>query len=106
MKHVISAPSRSCSVGCKSGVCALDMNVFSRFVDLFGLRDEFPVLRRIAYLNAGTDGPLPARAVSAVAEELEREAADGRTMAHFERRTELNGFLRGAYARALGAEPS
>jgi selenocysteine lyase/cysteine desulfurase len=82
------------------------MGVFSRFVDLFGLRAEFPVLRKLAYLNAGTDGPLPQGAVRAVAQELEREAADGRAMAHFERRTELNGFLRAAYARALGAEPS
>jgi selenocysteine lyase/cysteine desulfurase len=79
------------------------MGVFSRFVDLFGLRAEFPVLRTLAYLNAGTDGPLPAAAVQAVAQELEREAADGRTMAHFERRSELNGALRSAYARALGA---
>ncbi|HTA05535.1 MAG TPA: aminotransferase class V-fold PLP-dependent enzyme [Solirubrobacteraceae bacterium] len=75
-------------------------------MDLFGLRAEFPVLERIAYLNAGTDGPLPARAVSAVAAELAREATDGRTMAHFERRTELNGLLRESYARALGAEPA
>jgi selenocysteine lyase/cysteine desulfurase len=80
------------------------MGVFSRFVDLRGLRAEFPVLRNLAYLNAGTDGPLPTRAVQAVAQELEREAADGRTMAHFERRTELNDALRAAYARALGAE--
>jgi selenocysteine lyase/cysteine desulfurase len=75
-------------------------------VDLLGLRAEFPVLRNLAYLNAGTDGPLPARAVQAVADELAREAADGRTSAHFERRTELNGLLREAYARALGAEPA
>ncbi len=75
-------------------------------MDLFGLRTEFPVLERIAYLNAGTDGPLPTRAVSAVAKELAREAADGRTMAHFERRTELNGLLRESYARALGADPT
>jgi L-cysteine/cystine lyase len=82
------------------------MRVFSRFVDHFGLRGEFPVLRTLAYLNAGTDGPLPARAVRAAAEELEREAASGRTFAHFERRSELNGLLRGAYARALGADPA
>jgi selenocysteine lyase/cysteine desulfurase len=82
------------------------MRVFSRFVDHFGLRAEFPVLRRLAYLNAGTDGPLPARAVQAVADELAREADDGRTSAHFERRTELNDRLREAYARALGAEPA
>jgi selenocysteine lyase/cysteine desulfurase len=82
------------------------MRVFSRFVDLFGLRAEFPVLRTLAYLNAGTDGPLPQRAVQAVADELAREASDGRTVAHFERRTELNGLLREAYARALAAEPA
>jgi selenocysteine lyase/cysteine desulfurase len=75
-------------------------------VDVRGLRAEFPVLRNVAYLNAGTDGPLPARAVQASAEELEREAADGRTMAHFERRSELNDALRDAYARALGADAS
>jgi selenocysteine lyase/cysteine desulfurase len=80
------------------------MRVFSRFVDLFGLRAEFPVLRELVYLNAGTDGPLPSRAVQAVAEELEREARDGRAFAHFERRRELNDRLRDAYARALGAE--
>jgi selenocysteine lyase/cysteine desulfurase len=82
------------------------MRVFSRIVDDLGLRDEFPVLGRLAYLNAGTDGPLPARAVRASADELEREAADGRTASHFERRSELNGLLRGAYARALGADPA
>jgi selenocysteine lyase/cysteine desulfurase len=82
------------------------MRVFSRFVDLLGLRAEFPVLRKLAYLNAGTDGPLPVRAVRAAARELEREAANGRTSAHFERRGELNGALRAAYARALAAEPA
>lgn len=75
-------------------------------MDHFGLRSEFPVLRTLAYLNAGTDGPLPQRAVRAAAEELEREAADGRTFAHFERRTELGDRLRAAYARALGADPA
>ncbi|HUA75723.1 MAG TPA: aminotransferase class V-fold PLP-dependent enzyme [Solirubrobacteraceae bacterium] len=75
-------------------------------MDVFGLRAEFPVLQNSAYLNAGTDGPLPRRAVRAVADELEREARDGRVMAHFERRTELNGQLREAYARALGADPA
>jgi selenocysteine lyase/cysteine desulfurase len=82
------------------------MRVFSRFVDPSGLRAEFPVLDRLAYLNAGTDGPLPARAVRAAAEELDREAADGRTTAHFERRTELSGMLREAYAGVLGCESS
>jgi selenocysteine lyase/cysteine desulfurase len=82
------------------------MRVFSRFVDVLGLRAEFPVLRTRAYLNAGTDGPLPDGAVQAATIELAREAADGRTAAHFQRRGELNAQLRAAYARALGAEPT
>jgi selenocysteine lyase/cysteine desulfurase len=82
------------------------MRVFSRFVDVLGLRAEFPVLSTRAYLNAGTDGPLPDRAVQAATIELAREAADGRTSAHFERRGELNSQLRAAYARALGAAPA
>ena len=74
-------------------------------VDASGLRGEFPVLERHAYLNAGTDGPLPARAVRAGTEELERELHEGRTQAHFQRRAELGERLRGAYATVLGCEP-
>jgi selenocysteine lyase/cysteine desulfurase len=74
-------------------------------VDFSALRAEFPVLRRLAYLNAGTDGPLPARAVQAAADELHREADDGRSQAHFERRHELSDELRSAYAAALGCQP-
>ncbi len=69
------------------------------------LRAEFPVLDRLAYLNAGTDGPLAARASAASAAELERELREGRSMAHFERRSELNTALRASYARALGCQP-
>jgi selenocysteine lyase/cysteine desulfurase len=80
------------------------MRVFSRFVSLPGLREEFPVLGAAAYLNAGTDGPLPARAAAAARVELERELVAGRTQAHFERRRELSDALRAAYATALGAD--
>ncbi len=73
-------------------------------MEIPGLRAEFPVLERLAYLNAGTDGPLPARAVRAAAAELEREATEGRTTAHFERRAELGDELRALYAAALGCE--
>jgi L-cysteine/cystine lyase len=66
------------------------------------LREQFPVLREIAYLNAGTDGPLPAAAVRAAGKELEREAQEGRTQSNFERRAELSAALRGAYASVLG----
>jgi selenocysteine lyase/cysteine desulfurase len=71
-------------------------------VDVSALRAQFPVLGRVAYLNAGTDGPLPGAAAQAAAEELEREAREGRTLAHFPRRGELTGALRGAYAQLLG----
>ncbi len=71
-------------------------------MDASALRAQFPVLRRAAYLNAGTDGPLPAAAAQAAAEEVEREAVEGRTHAHFERRGELGQALRGAYASLLG----
>src|SRR5271156_6150373 len=100
MNRVIAVRSADSGVGCHNGSCvsAFPMRGFSRFVDPPGLRAEFPVLDRLAYLNAGTDGPLPARAVRAAAAELEREAADGRTTAHFERRAELNGELRTMYA--------
>jgi L-cysteine/cystine lyase len=80
------------------------MGLFSPIVDPSGLRAEFPVLGELAYLNAGTDGPLPSSAVEAARAELERELAGGRAMAHFERRKELSEGLRGAYARALGCE--
>jgi selenocysteine lyase/cysteine desulfurase len=70
------------------------------------LRNEFPVLEQIAYLNAGTDGPLPALAARAGADELRGAAQRGRATEHFERRHELADRLREAYARALGAQTS
>jgi selenocysteine lyase/cysteine desulfurase len=66
------------------------------------LREQFPVLSRRAYLNAGTDGPLPHDAVQAAERELRREAQEGRSNRHFERRGELNRSLRTAYASILG----
>jgi L-cysteine/cystine lyase len=82
------------------------MRIFSPIVEPSGLRAEFPVLDGLAYLNAGTDGPLARRATEAARAELERELADGRAMAHFERRKELSDRLRAAYAEVLGAEPA
>jgi selenocysteine lyase/cysteine desulfurase len=73
-------------------------------VSIEALRKEFPVLGRIAYLNAGTDGPLPALAADAGARELLAEAERGRAGEHFERRHELAEELRGAYARAIGCQ--
>jgi len=72
-------------------------------MDVTALRAAFPVLERVAYLNSGTDGPLPAAAVAAAQQELESQARDGRLPAHFERRVELQAGLRSAYARLLAA---
>jgi selenocysteine lyase/cysteine desulfurase len=72
-------------------------------MDALALRAQFPVLERTAYLNSGTDGPLPAAAVAAAREELADAERTGRVTAHFERRVELQGELRAAYARMLGA---
>ena len=71
-------------------------------MDPAALRSEFPVLERLAYLNAGTDGPLPAAAVRFAAAELEAELTEGRSTAHFERRFELQAALRAGYARVMG----
>jgi len=74
-------------------------------VDPAGLRAAFPVLERVAFLNAGTDGPIPAAATAAAVAELERERDRGRTREHFERRQELSEAQRAAYARLLGTAP-
>jgi L-cysteine/cystine lyase len=79
--------------------------IFSAVVDASYLRDCFPVSSRLAYLNAGTDGPLPAVAAQAAHAELEHELREGRSKAHFDRRTELTDALRAAYASALGCDP-
>src|SRR5438477_574835 len=103
MKRVICARSSICSDGVHSGISegASGTRVFSPFVDISELRAEFPALRRLAYFNAGTDGPLSARAVAAAVAELQREADDGRSGTHFERMFELRRQLRRAYAGLL-----
>jgi L-cysteine/cystine lyase len=48
-------------------------------------RAEFPVLDRFAYLNAGTDGPVPRRAAEAAEERIAQELNRGRVgRPHFE----------------------
>src|SRR5918998_5600020 len=74
-------------------------------MEAHALRDQFPVLERIAYLNAGTDGPLAAGAVAAARAELAAQERDGRVAAHFEPRSELQQRPRAAYAAAIGADP-
>jgi L-cysteine/cystine lyase len=73
---------------------------------LADLRGRFPVLRRLAYLNAGTNGPVPAEASAAARAELEREERDGRAgVAHWERIDALCAALRERYASCLRCVP-
>jgi L-cysteine/cystine lyase len=73
-------------------------------VDAAALRAEFPVCANVAYLNAGTAGPLPRAATEAAHAELERQSRDGRTGAHFDRVLEFRARLRAIHAALLGAE--
>ncbi len=67
-------------------------------------RAHFPVLDKLVYLNAGTDGPIPRVAAEAAARELAAEVAEGRVYSHFERRRQLLTDLRAAYAAVVGCD--
>ena len=67
------------------------------------LRAAFPVCSRVAYLNAGTDGPVPAAALDAARAALEHQTQSGRYWPHFDARLEGQAALRAAYARLVGA---
>jgi L-cysteine/cystine lyase len=69
------------------------------------LRAQFPVLERLAYLNAGSNGPVPQAALDAVAESLARQATEGRgDRQHFEENAERIDHLRERVAALLGCE--
>src|ERR1700751_3017180 len=108
MKRVICARSSACAEGVHRGisVAASGTRVFSPVVDISELRAEFPALRRLAYLNPATDGPLPERAVAAATQELRGEADEGRSGTHHEHMFDLRRQLRRAYAGVLGADAS
>src|SRR5262245_2873598 len=67
-------------------------------------RDEFPVLERVAYLNAGTDGPMPRAAAEMARAELDAAVAQGRLWPHFGRRRDLMNDRRTGDARLLGCD--
>ena len=75
--------------------------------DAAGFRAQFPVLADTAYLNAGTEGPLPQAAADAVRERIAYETANGRCGADYMTSIrELADAVRAAYARVLGADPA
>jgi L-cysteine/cystine lyase len=75
--------------------------------DAAAFRAQFPVLAQKSYLNAGTEGPLPAAAAQAVTERLADETANGRSgKAYIEVVKGLAERVRAGYAGLLGADPS
>jgi selenocysteine lyase/cysteine desulfurase len=70
------------------------------------LRAEFPVLDRIAYLNAGTDGPVPRRAAEAAAASVAAQTEAGRAgKPHFEQVMQIREDLRRRAAWLMGCPP-
>lgn len=70
------------------------------------VRAEFPVLARSAYLNTGTYGPLPRRAIAAMTDQAEAELAEGRSGTGYGANifAQRDG-LRAELAAVIGAEP-
>jgi selenocysteine lyase/cysteine desulfurase len=75
-------------------------------VDAATFRSEFPVLATRAYLNTGSDGPVPTRSVEAARAQLEREAVEGRSgAAHSIALRRMAEDLRARLGALLGAGP-
>ncbi len=74
--------------------------------DLAEARAAFPVLERIAYLNAGTFGPLSRATRDAMLAELERDAERGRSgLPYFMGTLAVREQVREALARMVGVDP-
>jgi L-cysteine/cystine lyase len=70
-------------------------------------REEFPVFERFAYLNAGTEGPMPQAAEDAVRARVHLDLTEGRVgRTYFDEVLELASLARTGYATAMGAEAS
>jgi L-cysteine/cystine lyase len=69
-------------------------------------RAQFPMLERYAYLNAGTNGPIPRATAEAVIEQTRRDLEHGRSgKAWIERILELRGEARLGLAAVLDVDP-
>lgn len=69
-------------------------------------RAQFPVLERQAYLNAGSNGPLPRAAVEAAQAWLARDLAQGRSgTAYIEELAGLREQVRAGFAEVVDASP-
>jgi L-cysteine/cystine lyase len=66
-------------------------------------RAEFPVFERLAYLNAGSNGPLARGTVEAMAAQVRADLDDGRAgLAYFERAMALREEVRSKLAEVVG----
>jgi L-cysteine/cystine lyase len=75
-------------------------------MDVGPLREQLPVLERLAYLNAGSVGPIPRAAADAAAAELRLGLDEGRGgKAYFERALDLADRLRTRIAGVMGCDP-
>ena len=71
------------------------------------LRAQFPVLERVAYLNAGTNGPVPRAAFDAAEASLREQLEQGRSSKPwFDHQVERIDQLRERVAALLGATPA
>lgn len=75
-------------------------------MDVAALRAQLPVFERVAYLNAGSVGPLARAAAAAAAADLRLQLDEGRGgRAHFEHARTLADRLRARIAGLLGCDP-
>ncbi|HYI99156.1 MAG TPA: aminotransferase class V-fold PLP-dependent enzyme [Thermoleophilaceae bacterium] len=75
-------------------------------MDVAALRAQLPVLERLAYLNAGSVGPVPRAAVEAAEADLRLQAEHGRGgKAHFDHALALADRLRARVAGLLRCDP-
>jgi L-cysteine/cystine lyase len=75
--------------------------------DPASFRAQFPVLERLSYLNAGTEGPLPHAAAEVVHQRIDVEVDGGRCgRQYFEETMSLRDRARAGYARVLGCDAS
>src|SRR5581483_10551183 len=75
-------------------------------MDFDAARSQFPVLERYAYLNAGTNGPLPRSAVDAMERKLAQDRDEGRSgLPYIEEYIAQRQRLREAFAAVLATSP-
>ncbi|MCW2950221.1 MAG: aminotransferase class V-fold PLP-dependent enzyme [Thermoleophilia bacterium] len=70
--------------------------------ELGAIRAQLPAVESVAYLNAGTLGPLPIEAIEAMAREHDYDAAQRQTATHWERVAGAQAAARGALTSLTG----